>query len=144
MLNGILQKNEIINRSKPVTDIKKEVTPFIKNIVDLCNKKIGEFNGALALAHCQVEKDNPLTFFVFNTGETIINPEILELIGEKTTSMEGCLSLALRPEKKVKRYEKIKVKYLDTNGKERVTYEYGKRAYVFQHETDHFKNKYIY
>jgi len=103
MINGILQKNEITKISQPVTDIKNQVIPIIEKMQKLCFVKIGRYPGALALAHCQIEKENPLTFFVLKTGEAIINPFINEYEDEsKITSLEGCLSLAFRSERRFK------------------------------------------
>lgn len=64
-----------------------------------------------------------------------INPEILEGQGE-ISDQEGCLSF---PELwlRVKRYEKIKVKYFNAVGEEIVTEFSGLIARVFQHERDH-------
>ena len=148
MINGILQKNEITKISQPVTDIKNQVIPIIEKIQKLCFVKIGRYPGALALAHCQIEKENPLTFFVLKTGETIINPLIKAYDKETgTTNLEGCLSLAFRPEKKIKRFDRILVAYDSVINKKiskEIMWIDGKRSFIFQHEMDHFKNKYIY
>lgn len=70
------------------------------------------------------------------TFRVFINPTITKYEGEVKEDFEGCLSV---PDiyGKVPRYDKIRVKALDVNGKEiRLTAE-GFLARVFQHEIDH-------
>lgn len=64
-----------------------------------------------------------------------INPEILERFGEQIDE-EGCLSLPGR-HKKVKRFNKIKIKALDKNGDEFILDAEGFLARAIQHEYDH-------
>ncbi len=76
------------------------------------------------------DKDNR-EFTVF------INPEIAKLEGQQVDDFEGCLSVRDGIYGKVPRYEKVRVKALDENGKPfRVTAE-GFLARIFQHEIDH-------
>lgn len=71
-----------------------------------------------------------------HTFTTFINPEITKLEGKMIEDYEGCLSVR-DVYGKVERYEKVKVKALDIDGKEfRVTAE-GFLARIFQHEIDH-------
>lgn len=144
----ILQHNQIKNLSKPVTDIQTQVIPLIPEMVGACRQQVGRMNVIIALAHCQVEQSDPLTFFVFRDGVTVVNPEILEVM-EMTKFMhqEGCVSYAYRAEKKTKRYQSIYVKYTMIQAseiKEITEWVHDLTACVFQHEIDHFRNKYIY
>ena len=72
-----------------------------------------------------------------NTGFTVyINPVITKYEGKLVEDYEGCLSIK-DIYGRVPRYEKVRIKALDTNGNEfRVTAE-GFLARVFQHEIDH-------
>lgn len=159
----VLQANEITKLSKAV-DVKQDI-PMIQallpDIIELCKNPIGKFSGAYAIAHCQVEKENPLTFFVIKTGEVIINPVILTKSGRFPHS-EGCLSYKYRPMKKVSRYSNIMVNYislkknklslwrLKTHKKREIKFVKGSKdpkdmlACIFQHEIHHFTNNYIY
>ncbi|MEO1954308.1 MAG: peptide deformylase [Campylobacterales bacterium] len=65
----------------------------------------------------------------------IINPVILEQSGE-TTYQEGCLSVPKFYED-IKRYEKIKLKYQDRDGKEHTLDADGLLSIAIQHEIDH-------
>lgn len=71
-----------------------------------------------------------------HTFTTFINPEIVKTDGKLIEDYEGCLSVP-NVYGKVARYEKVKVKALNAEGKEfRVTAE-GFLARIFQHEIDH-------
>lgn len=75
------------------------------------------------------DKDNH-TFYV------LINPKIVKYDGDISEDYEGCLSIkdvyALVP-----RYERVKVKALDENGKEFRINAKGFLARILQHEIDH-------
>jgi len=67
----------------------------------------------------------------------LINPTIVEKSGE-TTFEEGCLSIPeFRAE--IKRAQKVKVEYLDVNGKKQVIEDEGFVAIILQHEIDHLE-----
>lgn len=69
-----------------------------------------------------------------------INPEVKVLSNEKNTYWEGCLSVpGLRG--LVARPNKIRVKYLDRNGKSDEIVAEGFLATVLQHEFDHLDGK---
>lgn len=71
-----------------------------------------------------------------HTFTTFINPELTKTEGKLIEDFEGCLSVR-DVYGKVGRYEKVKVKALDVDGREfRVTAE-GFLARIFQHEIDH-------
>jgi peptide deformylase len=70
--------------------------------------------------------------------QVFINPEITKQEGKVIEDFEGCLSIK-NIYGRVPRYDKIKLKAMDIDGKEfRVTAE-GFLARVFQHEIDHLK-----
>lgn len=70
--------------------------------------------------------------------QVFINPEITKLEGELIEDFEGCLSIK-DIYGKVKRYNKVRVKALDINGREFRVTATGFLARVFQHEIDHTK-----
>lgn len=145
----ILQANEIKKLSRPV-DVKVDlpkIEAVIPEIVKICKTHIGKFKGAYAIAHCQIEPNDPMTFFVLSSGEAIINP-VINSKTDKFTHKEGCLSYKFRSRKKVSRFNQIEVSYTSLHGKK---FQYfgnevhqGLIACIFQHEMDHFVNKYIY
>lgn len=66
----------------------------------------------------------------------LINPEIIWHSNDKEILEEGCLSFPeIRDE--VARYKNIKVKYIDTNGEEKILEANDYVAKVLQHEIDH-------
>ncbi|NNC35905.1 MAG: peptide deformylase [Acidimicrobiales bacterium] len=75
------------------------------------------------------EKSNPQYF---------VNPEILEDVEELKPYEEGCLSV---PDvfDEIERPERVKLRYLDYNGKEVTEWAEGLYAVCIQHEMDHLK-----
>lgn len=83
------------------------------------------------------EEDDPS---VKDFKKAIINPEIIEFIGEKEAFNEGCLSLpGVRED--VERVTKIRILYQDENFNEYDEVWEGIRARVIQHEYDHLQGK---
>lgn len=77
---------------------------------------------------------------IVNDDENIlvmINPEIIKMTGPSYQIEEGCLCHI--GVKKVQRYEKIKVKYLDEEWKIKIKTFQGFTAQIIQHEMDHCK-----
>jgi peptide deformylase len=68
--------------------------------------------------------------------QVFINPEVIWTSAEKSKYEEGCLSI---PEyyEEVERPSRVKVKYLDLDGKEREIEAAGLFATCLQHEIDH-------
>ena len=142
----VVPHEEITKKSKPVVDMIIQVEPLMKMMACLCNQKDTDGRTAYALAHCQVDRENPLTFFVMNNGDAIVNPKIIEGKG-MVWSEEGCMSFLHKPSVKVQRFKRIKVEYWLINNKEtrfvHKTIE-GRFAMIIQHEIDHFNLKTIY
>ena len=134
--------NQCKRNSLPVEDIEA-IKPLIEEMLLLCKRPIGKKTGGLALAHCQIDHDKPLQFFVFANGDVVINPKIIERNG-KFKHKEGCLSYPFREDVLVDRYNEIDVEYLDINGERREEFREGINACIFQHEIDHFNGKHIY
>ena len=67
----------------------------------------------------------------------LINPIILKTSGKVYETEEGCLSL--EGIRKTKRYESIKVSYLDQNFKKKIKTFKGYTAQIIQQELDHFE-----
>jgi peptide deformylase len=150
MIIKVLGKKDIKKKSSPVTDIETQVIPHIDDMAELCRRKTADNRRGLAIAHCQMEKENPLTFFVMACGDAIINPKIISVV-EKTEFLhsECCMSFPNREPVKVKRYNRIKVEYtLYTGNRDKSQYVEktvsGIFALILQHEIDHFDLKYIY
>lgn len=65
----------------------------------------------------------------------LVNPEILKVSGRRYEAEEGCLSL--RGVRKTKRYENIKIQYLDEQFHIKIKTFTGYSAQIIQHELDH-------
>lgn len=135
---------------KSFRQIKKDA----REMVELVNQDNfeGRYKSGFALAHCQVTKD-PYRFFVIHRevkkgfgDDIIINPEVVKRT-DKTHFREACLSYPFRTMTKVKRYNRVVVKYQVPSlfGLKDKTKEFtGLQAFIFQHEIDHFNSIYIY
>jgi peptide deformylase len=132
-------------RSKKVGIITKDIFAIVEQmkLATLDWEASREYEVGVALAAIQLdhlvrivvirddfEAKNNKNFTVF------INPEITKYEGKMVEDYEGCLSIK-DIYGKVPRYEKVRIKALDINGKQiRVTAS-GFLARVFQHEIDH-------
>lgn len=129
------------------------ITDHIRQIIDdmqsatLDWEKSREHEVGVALAAVQIDK--PLKIVIVrnhpdnkedSSFSIFINPEITKFEGEMVEDFEGCLSV---PDiyGKVPRYDKVRVKALNINGKIFRTSAEGFLARVFQHEIDHTKGK---
>jgi len=138
-------------RSKPVTEVTDETRKLMDDMLETMYDAPG-----IGLAAVQVGV--PLNIIVMDLGKSnakngnsedtedgegrepnpqyFINPEILELVEEQKPYEEGCLSV---PDvfDEVERSIRVKLRYLDYNGKEVVEWAEGLYAVCIQHEMDH-------
>jgi len=128
-------------RLRQVSEPVKRVDAGIRTLVDdmfetmykapgigLAAIQVGEAKRVIVLDLSKKEDDHEPQVFV--------NPEITWASEEKTTREEGCLSI---PEyyEEVERPSKVKVKYLDLDGKAHEVEADGLFATCLQHEIDH-------
>ncbi len=146
-----LSKNHSIKVSS-WSEIKKEaleIREFMKT-----NTFQGNWSSARAIAHVQVEAENPKRFFVVHDEYVktlghwcIVNARILTR-DIPCTFEEGCMSFPFRKSKKVQRYNDIKVEYyipfLDVHLIKKTKVLTDIEAYIFQHEIDHANGVNIY
>lgn len=140
-----LPNDHLRQRSKKVGLISDEIRQLVADMefATLDWEDSREHEVGVALAAIQI--DTPLRVVVIRNNfdnksdrsfGIFINPEITKYEGEQVEDFEGCLSVK-DIYGKVKRYEKVRVKALDIDGKPfRVTAK-GFLARVFQHEIDH-------
>lgn len=140
-----LPNQHLRERSQKVGLVSPEIIELITKMKDatLDWEDSREHEVGVALAAIQI--DVPYRVVVIRNDfdnksnrdfTSFINPVITKYEGELIEDFEGCLSIK-DVYGKVPRYEKVKVKAIDEDGKEfRVTAE-GFLARVFQHEIDH-------
>lgn len=113
----------------------------------------GAANGAEAVAHMQIENDDPLAFFVTRRGEFVVNPKIGRTTNYYVDKDEGCMSFPAEPTKRVQRFHKVDVTFQTlVNGPEgkpvlsdaKTVGLSGHGAQVFQHECAHINGWNIY
>lgn len=137
-----ITKDDKILRTKcaPISDINSEILDNLDKMLNfmyenhgigLAANQVGILKRMITIDLQENDVKNP--YF-------LINPEIIEYSKEKVIGEEGCLSV---PEQryKVERYAKVKVKYLDKNGKEKIIDADGLFAVCLQHEIDHLNGK---
>ena len=82
-------------------------------------------------------KKRIIIFYDNKTPTIMINPILLSHSKTQYKTLEGCLSHI--GTKETKRYEKIKVQYLDENMKLKIKTYTGFTAQIIQHELDHLE-----
>ena len=120
----------------PITDIDESLQKLIDDMIETMYAAPG-----VGLAANQVGIAKRLMMIDLSVGKRTgelhicINPQIVEAEGEQTND-EGCLSIPDFTEG-VTRPERVKLRYLDRNGKEREMWGEGFMARAMCHETDH-------
>jgi peptide deformylase len=128
-----------------LSDIKsEEIQKLIKDLIQACDEH--PFGVGIAAPQIGVSR----AVFVIRTKPTksrpelkirtrvVINPEILEYIGEPIQLWDGCLSEGKETMfAQTERYKKVRVKYIAEDAKLKEEVLDGFMAHVFQHETDH-------
>lgn len=136
----------------------KDKAPELQAVLERGDFNHGPFHkNHIALHHSQVD-ENPYNFFVIkrsivgakdNEIIAVINPKIIERDEDsKSTHTEGCISFPFRQDKKVQRYDRVKVQYQVADDKGNLTmkeeWTEGLMARVFQHEIQHAQGGNIY
>jgi peptide deformylase len=123
--------------STPVEKIDEEILKILDDMVDTMKDAQGV---GLAAPQVGVNKN----MFVLDVGDgkirKIINPEFIEISKEEVENEEGCLSIP-GIYKKVRRAERVKLKYLNEKGEEVVEEGTELLGRAFQHEYDHLKGE---
>lgn len=125
-------------KSKILREKTKRVEVFNKELKDLINqmkKILTKYNG-LGLAANQIGVD--LSVFIAKPKDkfyVFINPELIETKKEAIKE-EGCLSID-NVWGLVKRFEEVKIKFQNTEGKIKTLKAKGLLAHIIQHEIDH-------
>jgi peptide deformylase len=149
-LERMVGPHKQISREVEESDLEK-VIEEAHILYSLCFYQHDFRLGGEAVAHSQIDKDNPLRFFVTKDKRIIINPIITRHTKVFVKSFEGCLDFPQRSGIDVARHRKIEVSYKtlkDVDGKIAMVEENdsleGHWAFVFQHEIDHINGINIY
>lgn len=137
--------------SQPVVKIDKELQQFMQDMlttmyneggVGLAAVQVGVLK-RIVVADTDYELDDCCHSGSCSTSHPknsnprfFINPEIIEESKNKSSYLEGCLSFP-EARSKVVRPSKVKVKYLDYNGVEKIEEMDNLLATCIQHEIDH-------
>jgi peptide deformylase len=152
-----MTKDDIITLPNPHLRQKSQrvgiVTPEILQVIDdmesaaISWDESREHEVGVALAAVQIDKLYKIIVVRNNYDNkddhsftAFINPEIVKLEGDIVEDYEGCLSVP-NIYGKVPRYNKVKIRALNINGKVFRTSVEGFLARIFQHEIDHVNGK---
>lgn len=125
--------------AKPVANVDKRVQQIVEDMAQTMYEAPG-----VGLAATQVDIHERIIVIDISDDRNqlivLINPELVWTSPEKIVWKEGCLSV---PEyyDEVDRFEKVKVKALDINGKEFELEADGLLAVCIQHEMDHLMGR---
>lgn len=132
-------KKKAAKVEKVDNDLRRLLDDMLETMYDavgvgLAAPQVGESIRALVIDYEQEEDDNGKR--ISGNPRYFVNPEIIWHSDEKVCGEEGCLSVpGQRAE--VERFEKIRVRYLDYDGKEQEILADDFLAIVLQHEMDH-------
>jgi peptide deformylase len=141
----VLPDGHLRQKSKRVAVITPEVQDVIKDMIDATVdwEESREHEVGVALAAIQLDKPYRVVIIRNDfenkddkTFSVFINPEIVKLEGEIEDDYEGCLSVT-DIYGKVPRYNKVRIRALDADGRPVRVKASGFLARVFQHEVDH-------
>jgi peptide deformylase len=131
--------NEIVKIGDKILQEKvKKVKNFDKNLRETVQKmkEIMLANNGVGISANQIGLDLAISLArPKDKFYTFINPEV-EQIGETGFKEEGCLSI---PGKYglIKRFNKVKIRYQNLQGKRKTLVATGLLAHIIQHELDH-------
>lgn len=117
-------------KSRPATE---EDLPTAQDLLDTLNAHKEECVGMAA--NMIGQRVRIIAFDQDGQPVLMLNPEILKAEGLYETQ-EGCLSLLGGP-RKIKRFQKIKVRYQNSQMQVRIKTFFGWTAQIIQHEIDH-------
>ena len=140
-LTYVIKDEEILRKkSEKVEVVDEEIVNTLDKMLEfmyqskgigLAAVQVGILKRMVTIDLQENNKNNPLF---------LINPEIIWHSDNMVDSEEGCLSVP-QQRAKIKRFEKVKVKHLDKEGKENIIDADGLLAICLQHELDHLDGK---
>ncbi len=139
----IVQPHKKISREVTEADMPRVIT----DIMEMTKIIIGSPT-CIALAHPQVDDEDPLRLYVTKSGEFIINPIVTRHANYCIPSIEGCMTFPGREHIKKERWRLMEISYqtimegILTARIEKTLV--GFPAIVAQHEIDHLNGIYCY
>ncbi len=140
-LKVITKPNPILSeKSKKISRVDDSIKKLAADMAETMFGYGTEHESGVAIAAIQVGV--PLRMTIIRDEENsngyyaLINPEIIKGTGKIIEDMEGCLSVP-RKYGKVERFEKVKVRGINLEGKKIEIKAEGLMARILQHEIDH-------
>ncbi|HEX5455868.1 MAG TPA: peptide deformylase [Candidatus Saccharimonadales bacterium] len=144
-----LPHKSLRQRSKKIGIITDDIRKLARDMQEATLSWEDSRQHELGVALAAIQVNRPLRIIIVrnnfdNKGDrgfqVYINPQITKVYGDIIEDYEGCLSVK-NIYGKVPRYNKIKIKALDMDGREVRLSAEGFLARVLQHEIDHTKGK---
>lgn len=135
---------EILGKKCRPCDLEEEKKE-IQDILEHMTETASAFKECVGLAANQVGEHKRLILVKLTEEGFIpmINPSIYCKTGGIQSKYELCLSFPGNPGKKIRRFKKIKVKYLGIEGEEYDIELKGIHARIVQHELDHLNGRLV-
>ena len=127
----------IVKDDKFLSQVSVDATIEDKYIIqDLKDTLMANKSRCVGMASNMIgELKNIIVILIDDKPFIMVNPKILNIFGLPYVTKEGCLCRSKQIE--TKRFEKIKVEYLDEDFKKRIKTFEGFVAQIIQHEIDH-------
>jgi len=154
VLKRLVPPHKKASRTVTEADLDR-VMEEAKILYKICFESIGDYTGAFAMHHSQIDDKDPLSLFVTCDRKIVINPVITRHSNYTTDSKEACMSFADRPQIIVPRWHKIEVDYItimvDPDDKDKFKLSGVQKekfsslpSFIWQHEIDHGNAQFIY
>lgn len=131
----------LVQKSKKITLVDDSIKKLASDMAETMQSYGDQHEAGVAIAAVQVGVPVRMTVIKEEDGYfALLNPEVVKGSKESLEDMEGCMSV---PKKygKVKRFEKVKVRGLNLEGKKIEIKAEGMLARILQHEIDHMDGK---
>ena len=150
----LVPPHKLISRKVTEADLAR-VVEDVRALHEICFMQVGNYQGAYAMHHSQIDDKDPLSLFVTMDRLIVVNPVITRHSNYTTDSKEACVSYPDRPEIIVPRWPKCEVEYetimIDPTDKNKFKLSgiqhqsvSGRMAFIWQHELDHGNAQFIY
>lgn len=151
MNNGYVPPHRVVSRPVTPEDFQRVFDDGVK-MYAMCWMTFGINKSAHAIAHPQIEKKDPLRFFIDKHGDVYINPVVTRHSSTARPKEEGCMSFPFMKARRVPRYYRLEVEYwtFDEDKPELTLIGplkkelKGLQAEIWQHELDHLDAKYVF
>lgn len=152
LLELYVEPHKVVSRDVEEKDIPKVLEDGEK-LWKLAHTPVGIFPAGFAMAHPQINKDDPMRFYATYDGDIVVNPVITRHSNSEVYDLEGCMSFPNNMPVRKSRWYKIEMEYTELEEQEDGSFKFsdrkkaslkGREARIVQHEIGHFSCEYLY